>query len=416
MLEKARTLNTFISPQWVTTDCAVNYKNNLRLIGKFDRSWDDSWENKPKGAQIGYTVQARLYPRFFASEGQALVQQPILNQTVPITVNHQFHVGCGWSSADDAMLVEEVQRYTEASGIALANKWDVAAGAEVYKAVYYSIGSPGVPLSSDGTYTDGVAKLRNVGVPDDALIAVLDPKSQSALLKANFTLFNPQKLQSQNFDKGTFSGPALGVDEWAWDPNMPTHTTGTFTTSTPLVDGALQTGSTLVTKGWGTYSFNAGDVFVIAGVNGTNPHSFIDTGDIQQFTVQIPISGAGAATLTFSPPIILSGSALQTVTTSPANNASITFVGSTGNVNATMAAQTSKQSLLFNPAAFAFVMVDLPAKLPGAVSARKNDKDARVSMRWAEQWNIQTDQMPSRVDTMGGIAPILPGFALRAWS
>jgi hypothetical protein len=37
-------------------------------------------------------------------------------------------------------------------------------------------------------------------------------------------------------------------------------------------------------------------------------------------------------------------------------------------------------------------------------------------MRWVEQYNIQTDQNPSRVDTLGGVAPILPYFAVRAWS
>lgn len=408
-------MNTFISPQWVTTDVAVNFKNNLKLIGQFDRSWDNSWENKPGGAKIGYTVQARIQQRWVVSEGQGLVQQAILNQTVPITINHQFHVGCGWSSADEALLVEEVQsRYTMPAGRAIANKWDVTAGAEVYKQVYYSVGTPGTPLASDQTYTDAVAKMRNVGVPDE-FIAVLDPKSQSRILSANFALFNPATQISKYFRTGQFSGAALGIDEWYWDPNVPTHTTGTFTASTPLIDGALQTGSTLVTKGWGTYAFKNGDVFTIAGVNAVNPVSYIDTGDLQQFAIQADLSGAGAATLTISPPIITSGQ-LQTVTASPANNASISVIGSTGTVNATMSAQTSKQSLLFNPAAFAFVMADLPAKLPGAVSARKNDAEAGISMRWAEQWNIQTDQMPSRIDTIGGVACVLPYFAMRAWS
>jgi hypothetical protein len=408
-------MNTFISPQWVTTDVAVNFKNNMKLIGLFDRSWDNSWENKPGGAQIGYTVQARIQQRWVVSEGQALVQQAILNQTVPITINHQFHVGCGWSSADDALLVEEVQnRYTSPAGKAMSNKWDVVAGQEVYRSVYYSIGAPGTPLSSDATYTDGVAKMRNVGVPDE-FYAVLDPKSQSKILAANFALFNPASQISTYFRTGQFSGAALGIDEWYWDPNVPTHTTGTFTASTPLVNGAGQTGSTLVTAGWGTYAFKAGDIFTIAGVNAVNPVSYVDTGDLQQFSIQADLSGSGAATLTISPAIITSGQ-LQTVTASPANNAIITVLGSTGSVNGTMATQTSRQSLLFNPAAFAFVMADLPAKLPGAVSARKNDKDTGISMRWAEQWNIQTDQMPSRIDTIGGVAAVLPYFAMRAWS
>ncbi len=81
-----------------------------------------------------------------------------------------------------------------------------------------------------------------------------------------------------------------------------------------------------------------------------------------------------------------------------------------------MAAQRSKQSLVFNPGAFAFVMADLPSPLPGAESSRKNDKDAGISMRWVNQYNIQTDQIPRRVDSIGGVACVLPYFAFRAWS
>jgi P22 coat protein - gene protein 5 len=408
-------MNTFITPTWVTKDVAVNWKNNIKLVGQFDRSWDDSWQNKPQGAQIGYTVQARIQQRWVVNEGQALVTQPILNQTVPISLNHQFQVGMGWSSADDALVVEEVQsRYTKPAGQALANKMDVVAGAEVYKSVYYAIGSPGVPITDDTTYTDGIAKLRNVGVPQD-LVVVLDPKSQSRLLAANFALFNPQAQISKYFKSGQFSGAALGADEWYWDPNMPTFTTGTFTTATPVVAGANQTGSSLALSGMGTYAMVAGDIFTIDGVNAVNPVSYNDTGDLQQFTLVSPLSGTTTGTFIISPAIITSGP-LQTVTASPANLAAVTWLGATGTVAATMAATKSKQSLMFNPAAFAFVMADLKEKLPGAVSKRISDKDSALSMRFVEQYNIQTDQLPSRIDAIAGVAPVLPYFALRIFS
>jgi hypothetical protein len=350
------------------------------------------------------------------SEGQALQQQPILNQTVPITINHQFQVAHGWSSADQLLVVEEVQkRYTMPAGKAMAAKWDVVAGQEVYRNVYFQIGSPGVPLSSDQVWLDGVAKLINVAVPEE-FVAVLDPKSNSRLLGANLGAFNPQNRIGEYFKTGQFAGEALGVQEWYRDSvGVPTHTTGTFTSSTPLVDGALQTGSTLVTKGWGTYAFKAGDTFYLSGVNAVNPVSYSDTGDLQAFAIQVDLSGSGPATFTISPPIITSGP-LQTVTASPANNATISVVGSTGTVNATLSAQTSKQSLLFNPGAFAFVMADLPVNLPGAVAGRKNDAEAKISMRYVDQYNIQTDQLPRRLDSIGGVATILPYFALRAWS
>jgi coat protein Gp5 len=408
-------VNTFINPTWVTKDVAVNYKNEIKLIGQFDRTWDKQWDNKPGGAKFGYTVQARIQQRWVVNEGQVLVTQPILNQTAPITLNHQLQVGMEWSSADDTVVVEDVQsRYTAPAGRALAGKADVIAGAEVYKSVYFSIGTPGVPIVDDATYTDGIAKLRNVGVPQD-LNVVMDPKSQSRLLAANFALFNPQAQISKYFKSGQFSGAALGADQWYWDPNMPTFTTGTFTTATPVVAGATQTGSSLALSGMGTYAMKAGDVFRIDGVNAVNPTTYADTGDLQDFVLVADLAGTTTGTFSISPPIITSGP-LQTVTASPANLAAVSWLGATGTVGATMAATKSKQSLMFNPAAFAYVSAYLSDDLPGAKAKAINDPDAAIAIRMAEQWNIQTDQRSTRLDMLMGVASVLPYFALRIWS
>lgn len=409
--------NTFITPTWVTKDTAVNFKNHLKLIGRFDRTWEQqNWNNKPEGAQIGDTVQIRIQQRWQVTEGQGLVQQAILNQTVPLTINHQFQVGMGWSSAQTALEVEMVQdRYTRPAGRRMANKWDAVAGSEVYKAVYFSAGTPGTPITSNQTWTDAVALLHNNAVPDGDLGAVIDPLTQSSLLAANFALFNPSSQISQYFKSGQFAGAALGVDEWFYDPLMPIHTTGTFTTATPIVSSANQTGSTLAMSGLGTYAFKAGDVFTVDGVYGVNPESYTSTGSLQQFVITADLSGTTTGTLSISPSIIPSGQ-LQTVTTSPANSAAVSFLGSTGTVAATMAATNSRQSLMFHPAAFAFAMVDLPDKLAGANAKSVGDKDTRIAMRWVEQYNIQTDQSPSRCDTIGGVAAVLPYFAVRMWS
>jgi hypothetical protein len=418
-------VNTTISPNWVSMDTAAFFKNSTRLFGSFDPHWEGMWRDLPDGAKIGYTAQVRLPQRWQVFEGQALQQQAILNQTVTVSINHQLQVAHGWSSADDKLVIEEAQeRYDEPAGISMATAWDKISGLEVYRSVYMQIGAPGVPLSSDQVWLDGVAKLGNVAVPDDDLRAVIDLKTHSKLLGANIGSFNPQPTISKYYRTGQFNEGALGVEEWLKDSvGVPTHTTGTFTTSTPLVDGALQTGSTLVTKGWGTYAFNAGDTFYLAGVDATNPIGYTDTSDPQAFSLQVAVAGSGAATFTISPAIIPTNvtpmSPLATVTSSPANNATILFVGSTGTVNATMAAQTSKQSLLFNPDAFARVLADLPVNLAGARAGRTSraaGMEDKISMRYVDQYNIQTDQLPRRLDSIGCVAVILPYFALRAWS
>ena len=408
-------MNTFITPDWVTTDTAMNWLNSIKFVGRMSREYGSSWRDKPDGAQIGDTVQVRLPQKWVVNEGQALQIQAILNQTVPVSITTQLQIGTEWSSAESALEVEKVQeRYTKPAGKSMGNKCDVFAAEQVYKSIYYSVGAPGSAITSNETWLDAVALMRNVGVPDE-LCAVLDPKAMAKLMAGNQTLFNPSAYLGEVYKSGKFSGPALGIDEWFYDPNMPTFTTGSFTSSTPAVVGASQTGSTLSIDGLGTYSFPVGQGFTIDGVYAVNPISFINTGELQQFVVTAAVSGSSTATLSISPSIITSG-ALQTVTASPADNAAISFIGSTGTVGATMTATASRQSIVFNPAAFAWVSADLPKNLPGAVAGRVSDDDAKLSMRYVEQYNVQTDQLPRRIDMLVGAAPVLPYFALRAWS
>lgn len=407
--------NTIITPNWVTTDTATGFLDSTKLIGRFDRQWDDSFFNKPGGAQIGDTVQVRIEQRWLATEGQALQQQAILNQTVPITVNHQFNVGMGWSTAQATLEVEEVQsRYTRPAGKRLAAKWDRVAGAEVYKSVYFSVGTPGTNISSNATWQDAVALLQEQAVPDE-FYACVSPSQQATLTSSNQALFNPTQFIGEMFKSGKFGGAALGMREWYFDPLLPMHTTGTYTASTIVTTSAGQTGSTLTTSGWGTYALKAGDIFTIDGVYSTNPlEQDLNMGRLQQFSMAADLSGSSTATLTFTPAIVTSG-ALQNVTAAPANSAAITFLGSTGAVAGTLAATNSRQNLVFHPSAFAFVMVDLDRDLPGADSGYTSDKETRVKMRWARQWNVQTDQKASRIDTIGGVAAILPYFAVRGF-
>ncbi len=409
--------DTFISPNWVTRDVAMFWQNNIKALNLASQTYGSDWKDKPDGAQIGYTVQQLIPQRFRVKRGQALQQQPILNQTVPISLTDQLQVAMGWSSADDALLVQEVREmYTKPAGEALSNECDRFFIESVYRSVNFSIGVPGQSITSNETWTDGVAILRAYGVPED-LMAVTDPIAQSKLTANNLTQFNPTETIGKVFRKGFYGFGAFGVDEWAWDSNMPSFTTSTCTASTPVVSGANQTGSTILLSGLGTYSFVRGQKFTIDGVNGVNPISYVDTGMLYQFTVAAAISGSSTVTLSLTQPVIAdTNSQLQTVTALPANGAAVNFLGATGTVGATMTATTSKISIIANDAAFAFVSADLPVKLAGAVAGRTpGAKTDRVSIRYVDQYDIQTDQLPRRMDCLVGAAPILPYFALLAY-
>lgn len=408
--------NTFLTPNWITKEVARFFKNKLVLGANVNRSYDSQYSQA--GAKVGYTVQARLPQRFVANEGQVLVQQAILNQVVPITITNQKQVGFGWSSADGTMVVEDVRkRYVMPAAAALVNRLEVDGFNTLFPQVYNSYGAPGVANSTNLTYLQVYAGLSNYAVPEP-YCAMLDPASMINLANANIALFNPQGRIADVWKTGLFGKEALGIEDWYQSPNVGSYTTGTFTACTPTVNGANQTGASLITQAWasGATTLNAGDEFTIAGVYGVNPLSYQNTGILQKFCVQTTISDtAGAITFTIAPQIITSGP-LQTVSASPANSAAITVVGSTGPVSGTLAATLTRQSLIFNPDAFALVMADLKGDLAGANVERVNSEESKFSIRWVEQYNIQTDQEPSRFDIIYGWAAVLPYFAWRLYS
>jgi hypothetical protein len=119
------------------------------------------------------------------------------------------------------------------------------------------------------------------------------------------------------------------------------------------------------------------------------------------------------ATLPISPSIITSGQ-LQTVDASPANNAVILVLGATG-ATGTLATTTSPQSFVYHPDAFAFVMADLMKPGAGAESTTVRSKALGFSIRMVEQYQIGTDQNPSRLDILIGAATIQARLASRVW-
>jgi len=404
--------NILVTPTWYTKEVARILVNNLKFAANVNRSYDDAYVQA--GAKVGYTVNARLPQRFTVTEGQALQTQGINDQYTPITLTHQKNVAYSWSTASMTQEIEMVrERYVKPAATALANVIDYDGLNTVYTDVYQSVGTPGTTPSSNLTYLQAGAKLTNSAVPSDGRVAVLDPTSMVTLANANLTLFNPSAQISEQYREGQFASRALGVSEWYEDANVAKFTTGSYTTSTPLINGASQTGSSLVTDGWASSAatLNKGDIFTIAGVFAVNPVSYASTGALQQFVVTATTtsSGVNMATLPISPAIVTSGQ-LQTVTASPADNAAITVVGAGAS---TMTATVTSQSLLYHPDAFALVMADLHRPQSGAEATVVRSKELGVSIRMVQQYQIGTDSEPTRLDVLYGWATLRPTLAVR---
>jgi hypothetical protein len=404
--------NTLVTPTWVTNETALRFMNSVKGVANFNRTYDDSF--RQSGAKVGATIQVRLPQRAQVRRGQAWAPAALLDQTVPVTLSYQSGWDFEWSSAQGTTDVDRVrERYVNPASDAIASDADAQGMQDVYTAVWNAVGTPGTTPSTTLLYLQGVTKILD-GANSDPLCAVLDTLAMSTIANTSSTLFNPSATISENYRRGQFGRDQLGISEWYYDQNVPTHTTGTFTASTPLTNGAGQSGSTLITDGWaaGASSLKKGDTFTIANVFGVNGLSYVSTGRLQQFVVTADISDtAGAMTIAISPSIIATGP-LQTVNALPADNAAIT-VWSANPAGGTLATTASKQSLIFNENFAAFVMADLVDPVGGAKATFARSRDWGISIRFVQQYLIGSDQNGSRLDCLFGAAPLQPRLACR---
>jgi hypothetical protein len=410
--------NTFATPTWVVKETSRSAINSLKFGANVTRKYSPDF--KAGGAKVGSGFSLRLPARFQTTKGQAFQQQPVQDITVRFDITDQANIGLSWSTFDATLSIEEVrERYIKRAGLQLANTIDYDGLTRVSPLVYHAVGTPGTTPTAVSTYLDAVTKLRNIGVPDDNLVAMLSPNMTATLVANTTTIFNPAASIGKNWKRGQFSSGenGLGIDEWYYDQNTWQRTTGSFTTATPLVDQAtFADGMTsVVSDGWasGASTLRAGDKFTLANVNEINPQNYASTGQLLQLTVTTTVSDtAGAMTITFTPPLIATG-ALANVDALPANNAPIIPLGSTITTSSgAMTATATRQGLVYNREAFVLGMVDADADLPGAECSMISDSETGWSLRYARQWNGQTDQKISRLDCFYGWLAYRPDWAV----
>lgn len=397
--------NSQITPTWVTKETAAGYVNFLVFAANLTKEYNDQF--RQMGAHMGDTINVRLPQRFAATHGQALQLQNIFDQTTPVTLNDQINVGFAFSSAALTTSVDEVRsRYVKPAAQTLANAADVSAYATLWPYVYSSVGTPGTTPSATLTYLQAGGKLDDQAVEGERF-ATLDVAAAYTIANTATTLFNPGSEISKIFKNGIMGTNQLNINEWRKSQSVQSRTTGTFTASTPLVNGGNQTGSTININGWasGATTLKRGDKFTIAGVFTVNPVSYTTLPRLQQFVITADTADVTGttATLPISPSIITSGQ-LQTVSNSPAANAVVTVLGATSATSGTLATTVSPQSLIYTKDFGVLASADLVKPEGGADSERISDKEMGMSIRWVRQYQIGTDQNDSRFDILIGPA------------
>jgi hypothetical protein len=400
--------NTLLTISMITREALRVLENNLTFTKTVNRQYDDRFG--VEGAKIGTVLNVRKPPRYVGRTGTAISIEDATETQVAVTLDTQFGVDISFTSEDLALKIDDFsKRFISPAVATIANKIDHS-GLALYKSVYNSVGTPGTTPNALLTYLQAGVKLDDNAAPMDGDRSVcITPMMQATIVDALKGLFQQSSAIASQYRRGQM-GTAIGFD-WYMDQNCNTHTVGPLG-GTPLVNGASQTGASLITDGWTSAAasrLKEGDVFTVAGVNSVNPQSRQDTGQLQQFvcTADKSSDGSGNLTATISPSITVSG-AFQTVTGSPADNAAITVIGAASTV--------SPQGLLHHKDAFTLAMADLPLPQGTDMAARVSDSQLGMSIRMIRDYDITTDKFPCRLDVLFGWAALRPELACRIQS
>jgi hypothetical protein len=396
----------------ITREALRVLKNHLTAAKRIKREYNNKFGIE--GAKIGTVLNVRKPPRYVVTEGQKLQLQDIKEETVPVVLDTQAHVGLTISSLDLRLNIDDFsKRILTPAVAALANKIDKKV-CEQYANIANTVGLPGTVPNNLFTYLSAGVKLNDNATPMDGKRSmIISPLMEATLVNALQGLFQQASAIASQYAKGQM-GTAAGFDFYM-DQNVSTHTVGPLGL-VPLVNGANQTGSSIVTNGWTAAAarrLNRGDVVQFAGVNGVNPQSYESTGVLQDFvvTANVDSDGAGNATIPIWPPIVTSG-AEQTVDASPANTAAVTIFGDPF----LYAGVQTRQGLALHEDSLTLVTADLPLFKGTDMAARMSDEDLGISMRLIRDYDISEDHAPTRIDVLFGVAALRPETACRVVS
>lgn len=389
--------NNILTNGIVVKEALPILRNKLPMVMNANKDYQDDISDE--NAREGGSIFVKRPPRYVGRDGELMKVEGTTETAVPMTLS-MTGVDVSFSQKDLMLSMDDVKRgglnhVLEPAMTTIAAKLEVA-GAALFKGVAQCVGTPGTLPTTTTPASQANAYITALGGPAGSKrFAMLDTFGNASMADSLKLVFNPSPEISKAYMEG-YLGKGYGFQFYD-DPAIQSFTAGTYG-GTPLVNGASQTGASLITDGWTvtTTTLNVGDTFTIAGVNSVNPQTRQDTGKLAFFvvTAKTTTDGSGNSTIAISPALTPTGQ-FQNVTAAPADNAAITVTSGTSG-------QTSRQSLLYDKNALTFACV--PQALPSGkgvnYAGRATDKMSGLSISLIQQYDIKTNQMLTRFDVL----------------
>lgn len=404
--------NTFANTQATLWKTLSRWKNNLKFARNIDHSYSDEFgRTVGSHAKAGQTVQVPKPQRWTVTNSQVATFQSINNLTTPITMSIQANVAYQISSSERYLSADHMyEKYGKPAADALSNYVDYQAFLYATQVSPNWVGIPGTAPVDNGVYLDAGVMLDNFDAPmnPDDRIMLVSPQQMRKAITNDQTLFHADQEIDRQY-RSAAVGEAHGF-QWFKSQNAPTVAPITYA-GVPVVQGAGQTGNSLITSGWTSGSLPAGTRFTIGSggtsVNTVNAQSRADIGALQSFVLTTTTAlSAGNITLPISPAIFITGS-YQNVNQAPPNGAAINVWTASGGTN------TAVTGIAFHEKAFAVVYGKLDVPDKGVVEAfGDTDPETGCFMRYMMYLDGDNDQWKVRWDILFGYGALIPEWSV----
>ena len=389
--------NSILTPTAVTRKIQQVLHGKLVLAKKVNRQYDDSFAQS--GGKIGTDLKIRLPNKYTVRTGKTLVAQDTSESSVTLTVATQVGVDMTFSTAELTMSMEDFsERIIEPAAAIVATNIENAIAARFID-VANVVGTAGTTPASMLTVLQAGARMDDFLVPRDGKrVVALSPLAMATMVDAYKGLFQKSGSISNQYESGMVEDMASGF-KWGMCPviNPPVNSAGVVTSIT--VNGVVVDGDSTVTVSTTTTAYSAGTVVTFAGCYAVND----ETKTAYAFLRQFVVTSATATVLTISPTIRTTG-ANQNCSAIPTNGGAVVVLGA--------ASGSYPQHLAFHRDWLALATADLEdVSKFGAWGAREVYDG--VSIRLARQYDINSDNIPCRLDVLYGVKQLRGDLAVR---
>jgi hypothetical protein len=398
--------NVLVTSSIVARETLAVLENMLSFSTMVNRDFEDEFTgNMSRGYAPGQTINIKRPPRYTYRAGRVAVPQATVETTIPLTLS-QGGVDINFTSLERTLTLQKLNDKITAAVAPVVNEID-RQGLELARlTTFNTIGTPGTLPTTQALALAAMTgigqRLDEMGAPRDRRRGlVMNPALNGSMVQGLAGLFNGADSITKQYGSGVMVdslGLMVGMDQ-----NVGVQTNGTQPVASGTVNGAGQTGSTiLVNAGTITGTITRGSKVTFAGVFAVNPQSRGTTGSLAQFTVTADVP-AGATSIPISPAIVPAG-AFQNVTNSPANAATITIFGVAGG--------SYSGSVGFHKDAFTLAMVPMAAPASGAGAKVTQMSHRGFTVKVTEGYDIINDNSIWRLDVLFGWAATYPELSV----